>query len=39
MYFFQGGTTDVLQYDDIAPPADCSDNQVLVRIKAIGINS
>lgn len=36
--FHKGGTTDVLQFGDTAPPADCKDHQVLVRIKAIGIN-
>ena len=36
--FHKGGTTDVLQYGDTPPPADCKDHQVLVRIKAIGIN-
>ena len=38
VYFDQGGTTDVLRYGDLATPSKCSENQVLVRIKAIGIN-
>ena len=38
IYFEQGGPVSVLQYGDIKTPNHCSDNQVLVRIKAIGIN-
>uniref|UniRef100_UPI0035AE2AD8 zinc-binding dehydrogenase n=1 Tax=Nitrosomonas sp. TaxID=42353 RepID=UPI0035AE2AD8 len=38
VFFHQGGATDVLQYGDTASPGDCKDDQVLVRIKAIGIN-
>lgn len=38
VFFHQGGATDVLQYDNTASPGDCKDDQVLVRIKAIGIN-
>lgn len=39
VFFTQGGTADVLQYGDVdTPNGCCSDTQVLVRIKAIGIN-
>ena len=38
IYFDQGGTTDVLRHGDITTPSKCAENQVLVRIKAIGIN-
>ncbi len=38
VYFDKGGSADVLHYGDIATPNDCGENQVLVRIKAIGIN-
>lgn len=38
VFFHQGGAADVLQYGDPASPGDCKDDQVLVRIKAIGIN-
>lgn len=38
IYFEKGGSTNVLQYGDIGAPDQCGDNQVLVGIKAIGIN-
>lgn len=38
VYFDKGGTAEVLQYGDIAAPGHCGERQVLVRIKAIGIN-
>lgn len=38
IFFHKGETTDALQYGDTPPPANCKDHQVLVRIKAIGIN-
>lgn len=38
VYFDKGGSPDVLHYGDMATPTECSENQVLVRIKAIGIN-
>lgn len=38
VYFDRGGTTDVLRYGDLSTPSKCGENQVLVRIKAIGIN-
>lgn len=38
IYFETGGTTDVLQYGEFNDPGQCSDSQVLVRIKAAGIN-
>lgn len=38
IYFEKGGSTSVLQYGDIRIPDECGDNQVLVGIKAIGIN-
>jgi NADPH2:quinone reductase len=38
VYFEQGGAFDVLRYGDIKSSYQCGDDQVLVRIKAIGIN-
>lgn len=38
IYFDKGGSADVLQLGDFPPPGECGKNQVLVRIKAIGIN-
>ena len=38
VYFEKGGAADVLQYRDINPPGHCGDDQVLVHIKAAGIN-
>ena len=38
VYFEKGGSANVLQYGEIKAPGDCGENQVLVRIKAIGIN-
>lgn len=38
IYFEKGGSAGVLQYGDIKTPAHCGENQVMVRIKAIGIN-
>jgi len=38
VYFDKGGSADVLQYGDIPMPGNCGKNQVLVCIKAIGIN-
>ena len=38
VYFEKGGAVSVLQYGDIKAPGQCGDHQVLVRIKAIGIN-
>lgn len=38
VYFEKGGAAGVLQYGDIKTPAHCGENQVMVRIKAIGIN-
>lgn len=38
VFFHKGGEADVLQYGDITSPGDCNEDQVLVRIKAIGIN-
>ena len=38
VYFEQGGAVDVLRYGDVKPPYQCGDDQVLVHIKAIGIN-
>lgn len=38
VYLEKGGSVNALQYGAINTPADCSENQVLVRIKAIGIN-
>ncbi|SDZ11471.1 zinc-binding dehydrogenase [Nitrosomonas sp. Nm58] len=38
VYFEKGGSSSVLQYGDIETPSHCGKNQVLVRIKAIGVN-
>ncbi|PTN12863.1 zinc-dependent alcohol dehydrogenase family protein [Nitrosomonas aestuarii] len=38
IYFDKGGASDVLRYGDVDTPLHCSDKQVLVRIKAAGIN-
>ncbi len=38
VYFECGGTSDVLRYGDINGPENCGDKQVIVRIKAAGIN-
>lgn len=38
IFFYDGGRSDVLQYGEIPSPQHCTDHQVLVRIKAIGIN-
>ncbi|SFE15229.1 zinc-binding dehydrogenase [Nitrosomonas sp. Nm166] len=38
VYFKKGGPASVLQYGDIEVLSQCDDHQVLVRIKAIGIN-
>ncbi|MBS0300419.1 MAG: zinc-binding dehydrogenase [Proteobacteria bacterium] len=38
VYFSSGGTANVLQYGDIASPGECGENQILVHIKAAGIN-
>lgn len=38
IYFDRGGAANILQYGDIKSPEDCSANQVIIRIKAIGIN-
>ena len=38
VYFEKGGSAGVLHYGDIKTPAHCGENQVMVRIKAIGIN-
>jgi len=38
VYFEKGGSTGVLQYGDLETPDYCGENQVLVRIKAAGIN-
>lgn len=38
IYFDKGGSASNLQYGDIIIPDRCSDHQILVRIKAIGIN-
>ena len=38
VYFEKGGATDVLQYGDFNTPDQCGDDQVLVHIKAAGIN-
>ncbi|MBA3756452.1 MAG: zinc-binding dehydrogenase [Nitrosomonas sp.] len=38
IYFEKGGSVSVLQYGNIRIPNQCGDNQVLVGIKAIGIN-
>ena len=38
VFLNHGGSFDVLQYGDITDPGQCGDSQVLVRVKAIGIN-
>ncbi|PXW89726.1 NADPH2:quinone reductase [Nitrosomonas sp. Nm84] len=38
VYFEQGGPVSVLRYGDVKSPGPCGDHQVLVHIKAIGIN-
>lgn len=38
IYFHTGGDSDVLQYGEMDIPMQCKDSQVLVRLKAIGIN-
>jgi hypothetical protein len=38
VYFEAGGAIDVLQYGDMEAPDKCRSTQVLVRVKAIGIN-
>jgi NADPH2:quinone reductase len=38
IYLEESGSVSVLQYGDIKVPEDCGENQVLVYIKAIGIN-
>ena len=38
IFFHSGGRSDVLQYGEMPSPQHCTDHQVLVRIKAIGIN-
>lgn len=38
VFFEKGGDIDVLQYGDFPIPEHCGANQVLVRIKAVGIN-
>ncbi|MBP9100358.1 MAG: alcohol dehydrogenase catalytic domain-containing protein [Nitrosomonas sp.] len=38
IYFNAGGTTDVLQYGEVESLSQCGDKQVLIRIKAAGIN-
>ena len=38
VYFEKGGMSDVLQYRNISTPAQCGDDQVLVHIKAAGVN-
>lgn len=38
VYFEKGGMSDVLQYRNISTPAQCDDDQVLVHIKAAGVN-
>ena len=38
VYFEKGGAAAVLQYGDQNPPGPCGDEQVLIRIKAAGIN-
>ena len=38
VYFNAGGSTDILCFGDITLSGHCNENQVLVRIKAIGIN-
>lgn len=38
IYFETGGSANVLQYGEFNDPIQCGDSQVLVRIKAAGIN-
>ena len=38
IYFNTGGTTEVLQYGAVESLGQCGDKQVLIRIKAAGIN-
>lgn len=38
VYFSTGGETDVLQYGEIGLPGECGENQLLIHIKAAGIN-
>lgn len=38
IYFHSGGGSDVLHYGEIDAPKQCDDNQVLVHLKAIGVN-
>lgn len=38
VYFEEGGASDILQYGDVNTPDQCGDDQVLVHIKAAGIN-
>lgn len=37
-YFSTGGTANVLQYGEIESPGECGENQLLIHIKAAGIN-
>ncbi len=38
IYFSTGGAADVLQYGEIGLPGECGENQILIHIKAAGIN-
>lgn len=38
IYFSTGGAADVLQYGEIGSPGECGEHQILVHIKAAGIN-
>ncbi len=38
VYFEKAGDTAVLQYSDVSTPDVCGDEQVLVQIKAVGVN-
>lgn len=38
IFFQQGGSVSALQYGDVPSPKSCRDDQVLIRLKAIGIN-
>ncbi|MDE2389719.1 MAG: alcohol dehydrogenase catalytic domain-containing protein, partial [Betaproteobacteria bacterium] len=38
VYFSIGGAADVLQYGNTESPGECGENQILVHIKATGIN-
>jgi len=38
IYFHSGGDSDVLHYGEIDAPKQCNENQVLVHLKAIGVN-